>query len=140
MNEIVIDTSVVVKWFSRETGTAAALRVRDGLVGGKISSLAPDLLLIELANALRHHPIFGPEDVCAAVQSVAELGIDFVPTGTDLLRTAVDLAFRCEITVYDACFLALAEARGISLVTADEKLGRKAKDRPSLVRLSDFTP
>ncbi len=140
MNEIVIDTSVVVKWFSRETGTAAALRIRDGLVGAEISILAPDLLLIELANALRHHPKFGPEDVCASVQSVVDLGIDFVPAGPDLLRMAVDLAFHCDITVYDACFLALAEARGIALVTADEKLGRKAKDRPALVRLSDFVP
>ncbi len=44
------------------------------------------------------------------------------------------------MTVYDGCFIALADIRGLSLMTADEKLIEKAGNHAGLVRLSDAVP
>jgi predicted nucleic acid-binding protein len=139
MKALVIDTSVVVKWFSREADTPAALALRDALYRGDLRILAPDLLLYELANALRFHPRFSQDEVSAAAASVQDLGIEFAAADPDLLRRAVELAFRFMTTVYDACFLAMADLRGVPLVSADEKLIAQAKDFTGVIRLSDLS-
>jgi predicted nucleic acid-binding protein len=132
----VIDTSVAVKWFSQEEDTPAALALRAALFQRECRLWAPDLLLYELANALRFHPRFTAEDAKAAIASIPDLGVEFIPADPGLLRSAVDLAFRFKTTVYDACYLALADQLGLPLVSADEKLIIRAGDFPGLVRLS----
>ena len=139
MKAFVIDSSVVVKWFSLETDTPAALALRDALFRGDCRILAPDLLLYEVANALRFHPRFAEDDVRAAVASVLDLGIEFAAPDPDLLRRAVELAFRFKTTGYDACFLALADLQNAPLVSADEKLIAQARGFTSVVRLSDLS-
>jgi len=139
MKAFVIDNSVVVKWFSRAADTPAALVLRDALYRGDCRILAPDLLLYELANALRFHPGFSEDDVKAAVASVQDLGIEFAAADPDLPRRALDLAFRFKTTVYDVCFLALADLRGIPLVSADERLIVQAQGFTGVIRLSDLS-
>jgi hypothetical protein len=51
----------------------------------------------------------------------------------------MDLAFRFKTTVYDACFLAIADFRGVPLVSADEKLIAQAKGFTGVIRLSDLS-
>jgi predicted nucleic acid-binding protein len=138
VKSLVIDTSVAVKWFSQEKETDIALRLRDALAAGEIRALAPDLLVVELANALRHNPHFRAEDVVAAVASVFDLGLEFVPPNPALLERAVERAFRHRLTVYDGFFIALADATTSPLLTADEKLLKKTKSNGPLVPLALF--
>ena len=98
---------------------------------------ASDLLLYELANALRFNPRLNAADVKLAIGSLLDMGIVFHPAEGALLERAVDLAFRYRSTVYDSCFIALADIRKSPLVTADEKLIEKAGKRVAVVRLSD---
>ncbi len=137
MKACVIDSSVAVKWFSQEDGTGAALALRDEAFSGKRRLEAPGLLLYEIGNALRYHARLGADDVKLAVGSLLDLGIVFHPAGAALLSRAVDLAFRYRMTVYDGCFIALADIRSLPLITADEKLATRAADHPRIVRLSD---
>jgi len=134
----VIDTSVAVKWFSQEEGTPQALALRRGLFSLEWRLLAPDLLLYELANALRFHPRFETEDAKKALSSVFDLGVEFVPANNELVGRATDLAFRFQTTVYDSCFLALADLLELPLVTADEKLIAQAGDFPQIIRLAQL--
>ncbi len=136
----IIDSSIAVKWFSQEAGTEAALILRDGVFSGKCRLEAPDLLLFELANALRFNSRFNAEDVKLALGSILDMGISFHHAEGPLLSRAVDLAFRYRMTVYDGCFIALADIRGLTLITADEKLMEKAGNHAGLVRLSDTVP
>ncbi len=138
MTGVVVDTSVIVKWFSREEDTEASLRLRDSFVKGELRIAAPDLLLIELANALRYDPAMSPEDVAAAVQSVADLGIEFEPAPPLVLIEAIAIAFRYGITVYDSVFIAMAGALGLTLVTADAKLIQRTECDARLAPLSGF--
>lgn len=140
MKKYVIDTSVAVKWFSLEEGTPAALELRERLYRRECRILAPDLLLYELANALRFNPRLTADEVKAAVGSVIDLGLEFISADSELLRQAVDFAFRFNATVYDACFLALSDLRGLPLISADAKLIAQAKGFSRLVRLGAEQP
>jgi predicted nucleic acid-binding protein len=135
----VIDTSVAVKWFSREKETEIALRLRDFLTAGEIRIFAPELLLVELANALRHNPLFQAEDVTAAVLSMFDLGIEFLPSHPALLERAVECAFRHRLTVYDGIFVALAETTNSQLLTADEKLLKQTEGDAPVFPLARFS-
>jgi len=47
MREIIIDASVVVKWFIEENDSDKALLLRDRFIGGKIELYVPTLLYFE---------------------------------------------------------------------------------------------
>jgi predicted nucleic acid-binding protein len=136
----VIDSSVAVKWFCEEAGTKAALLLRDDAFAGKRRLAAPDLLLYELGNALRFNGRLDADDVKLALGSLLDMGIVFHPADGPLLSRAVDLAFRYRMTVYDGCFIALADNLGLPLVTADGKLVEKAGGHAGIVRLSEALP
>jgi len=139
MNAYVIDTSVAVKWFCLEDDTASALDLRERLYRQECRILAPDLLLYELANALRFNPRLTADDVKAAVGSVVDLGLELISADAEMLGKAVDLALRFDTTVYDACFLALADLRDLPLISADVKLIAQAKGFAGLVRLGSVS-
>ena len=58
MKEFVLDTSVVLKWFSEfgKSDLHRALQLREGLLNGSVLLTVPELLFYEIANALRHNP------------------------------------------------------------------------------------
>ena len=50
---LVLDASVVVKWFTKEEDKDLAIEYRDQFLTGEIDIALPDLILYELANVLR---------------------------------------------------------------------------------------
>lgn len=136
----VLDTSVVAKWFSDsgEEDLEDALRLRERILEGAFPVAVPSLLFYELCNALRFNPNFAAGDVKDAVNSVLDMGFSVREVTADLLGRAVDLAFARGITVYDACFLALAEAEGATLVTADARFLARLKGSRHAVGLPKF--
>ncbi len=121
--EIVIDTSVVVKWFLHSEPEAEQARsLRQRHVREELTLCAPTLLLWELANVLRHKPGLGLSDTIFAAQSALDLQIQFFEPSPPLLRRAIDVAYSSGITVYDAAFVALATELGCPFVTADHRL------------------
>ncbi len=126
--EAVIDASVAVKWFSNEEGTDDALKLRDEHVAGNIILSAPDLFIYEMANALRFKPGFNDEKVGRAISNIFDLQLDLITPSGELIKRASEQAFRYDITVYDSCYLALAELMGVSLLTSDKRFYEKAKE------------
>jgi len=125
--EAVVDASTAVKWLSEEEGTPAALKLRDQHVEGTTVLSAPDLLLYELANALRHRPGFNQEKVTQALGHVVDLQIDLVTPGRELLQRSTEDAYLYDTTVYDSCYLALGELMGVEVYTSDRRFYEKAK-------------
>ncbi len=79
---------------------------------------------VEVLSVLRRQHRLGGLDagqVAAAVGDLVDLDVEVYPTGP-LLRRAWEL--RENVTAYDACYVALAEALGCLLLTADARLSR----------------
>ncbi|KAF0220408.1 MAG: PilT protein domain-containing [Geobacteraceae bacterium] len=133
----VLDTSVIIKWFSAhgEDDLDSALLLRDGLVSGNCTATVPDLILYELANALRHNPNFTSDDVKDAVAAVDDMGFAVRCADAAVMARAVETAFAYNVTVYDAYFLALAESEGTAFVTADYRFFERVKKAGNIVRL-----
>jgi predicted nucleic acid-binding protein len=123
--EAVIDASVAIKWFNQETGTPEALQLRDQHIQGTTTLTAPNLILYEIANALRYNPQYTAQQVTQAIDALNDTQIDLIAPGTDLLHQTIQDAYQYDITVYDATYLALAQLMGTPLITADKKLYTK---------------
>ena len=117
---VVVDASVACKWLIEEEGSTAAaalLAVREALV-------APDLIVAEVASVLWRKATAGAISPAHAASAVVELPGQFdelVPASA-LARRALTIALALGHPAYDCLYLALAEARGAHLVTADERL------------------
>jgi predicted nucleic acid-binding protein len=123
----VIDASVVIKWFAEEEGTQSALKLRDEHVGGVRTLVAPDLLLYEVANALRYRPGFNKEKVGRAVVDLMDIQVDLIVPSRELVERSSYLAYSYDLTVYDSCYLALSELMGVKLYTSDKRFFDNAK-------------
>jgi predicted nucleic acid-binding protein len=130
----VIDASIVVKWYCVEEGTDKALWIRDQYARGAIKISLPDLVILELANAIRYKKNSSAEDVEDVLNNFVRLGLDIVVPTIELVKKATRLAFRHKITVYDAVYPVLAEDLDYGFITADEKLYEKIQGLP-FVRL-----
>lgn len=135
----ILDSSVVIKWFCEEEDTQTALAFREGHIKGELEIVDPDLVLYEIANALRYNKSISENDVKGAVDSLLRLGIDIIVPTKEVTDEAVSLAFKYDITVYDAYFIALAKALQFTSVTADEKLYNKVKELLFVKLLKDFS-
>jgi predicted nucleic acid-binding protein len=123
----VVDASVAIKWVIPEILSAQADRVRDGAD----DILAPDLLLVEVANALWRKTVsreISAREADGAFDLVRRSGIDLHATPA-LVPRAVELARRLGHPVYDCVYLALAERDHAALVTADQRLLRTLSAR-----------
>ena len=122
-----VDASVAVQWFAREPGSEASA----ALVEGNQPLVAPDIMPLEVANALwkklRHGDV-PAADLQPAVTRILASDITLVPTLT-LLERAVRLAVEINHTVYDCVYLVLAEERGAPLASIDERLRAAARAR-----------
>ncbi len=95
-------------------------RFRDRLRGEAV--VGPDLLRVEVASVLRRHSHTGrltPEQADASLDDLLDYPITVFPTAP-VLRRVWEL--RQNLTTYDACYVALAEAVDSTLVTADRRL------------------
>jgi predicted nucleic acid-binding protein len=138
----ILDTSVVVKWFSydSEDDQNISLRLRHGILNGDYAIIVPALMFYELANALRYNPRFDAQDVKNALKSVMEMGFDIRGIDADTMVQAVEIAFKSHVTVYDTYFLALSQTENMPLITADYTFVKHIKGFKTIIKLSDFAP
>lgn len=138
MKEYVLDTSVVIKWFSEydEDDLQKALDLRYKILEGKCYIVVPDLVFYELSNALRYNPHFTADDVKDAVNTVMDMGFDVKGIDNETVERAVEIAFQYNVSVYDAYFLALSRKEKKPIVTADYRFYEKVKKLKNIIRLS----
>lgn len=115
---LVVDASVLAPFVADAGGDGQ--RFRERLRGETLAG--PDLLRIETMAVVRRHARQGTltvDEAATAIDDLLDLPITVFPTAP-LLRRAWDL--RDNVTTYDACYVALAEALDCPLVTADARL------------------
>jgi predicted nucleic acid-binding protein len=136
---IVVDASVIVKWFVPETGNAAA----KALLAGADELIAPELARIEVASVLIRRAI-RRELAGADVENTLRVwfraladGQVFLLPNADDLEAAVKVALELQHPLPDCLYLAAAERLGVALITADRAFVRRAARRTSLVKILD---
>ncbi|HEV7797248.1 MAG TPA: type II toxin-antitoxin system VapC family toxin [Pyrinomonadaceae bacterium] len=123
MPQLVVDSSVAVKWFIVEPYSTEARTILDQYQNGSISFLAPDLINAEFGNIIWKKHVFqglAASDAQSIVDDFRALPFTFVPTAR-LLDDAYKFAVKNHRTVYDSLYLALSLREGCQFVTADEK-------------------
>ena len=136
---VVPDTSVIIKWYRQSEVLAdQALALRHGYLDGQIALVVPSLLAYELANVLRFKSDLATEDVQAAVESLYDIGLEWILPSSAVVCRAVEIARSCGTTVYDATFVALAESLDATFVTADRRLVLQLPGRARVRFLSDM--
>jgi len=129
MKQLILDASIVSKWFIEEQHTNKALQIRDLYAQGKVDITLPVLILFELGNVLLRHPSITLEASKGAFESFLGLGIklkSFVET--EVLTKTLETSRRFNITFYDASYVTLSKLQNAKFVTADKKLYDKIKN------------
>jgi predicted nucleic acid-binding protein len=119
--DALLDTSVAVKWFVTEEDSQRPLDLQKAHIRDDLQLHAPDILLMESANALRYAGL-SEERILQNLETIPALGVEIIPFSFDVLNSAVSLSLQHDVTVYDAYFLALAQTMEIPLITADRKM------------------
>lgn len=128
MTDYLLDTSIVIKWFIEEEHTSLALGIQEKFIEGNISLAIPDLLLYELANALRYSHLFTKEAIDSYLQALLLIDLEVVPFDFEVLERAVGLSLERDLAIYDSYFVACAEKFNLIYLTADKKAYNKLKD------------
>ncbi len=120
MNVPVIDACFAIKWFLPEEGSEAARGFFEELE----NFVVPDLFLIEIDNILskkvrkRELDIPGAEEIFSIIRNLPFITIPY----EKLSREVFFISTRFSITLYNACYLALAVEYNGRFYTADKRL------------------
>ncbi len=121
---IVIDASVTLSWYFEDEATAAADEVLDRVV--RAGAIVPPLWRLEVANAFqtgirrkRVDPKFRDQSLADLAQMPIALDGD---TDAYVWTATLGLSDRHGLTLYEACYLELAQRLNLPLATRGEQL------------------
>lgn len=120
---LVVDASVAVKWLLIEPGRPEARRLLDQ--GQRL--IAPELIVAEVVNVAWKRLIAGTIDRLQAAEIPGELPRLFAELCpiAPLAARALAIAEALGHPAYDCFYLALAETRNATLVTADRRFAQR---------------
>lgn len=121
-DEFVVDASVVTKWFLVEQDSHDAIRLRDDFATARIVLTVPTLLFYEVMNALRFSGEFKEAELGIAAKSLSKYQFNIWRPRGKLLESSSQLSLREDLTVYDACYVALAQRLRSRVITEDQEM------------------
>ncbi len=137
MKQVVMDASVVLKWYLSDEGDSpAALDLLNRYISGELEIMAPALLQYEVINGLmvaRKSGRIPEEIILSAIEAFVKLELRLLGLSDHYSR----ILYYCKTyrrSAYDASYLALAEAEQIPFVTADERLYNAVKKELNWVK------
>jgi predicted nucleic acid-binding protein len=143
MSDLVVDSSIVFKWFVAEDDSDIAHSVLDAWKMQKLKCHAPDWMLAEVGNILwkrQRRTEITTDFASDCLKDVNALPLEWADARS-LLPAAMTLAMTHGRTVYDSIYLALALRLNCPFVTADDRLANAvAPHVPNVVKLSDWKP
>lgn len=119
----IVDASVAVKWLAdeNESHVKEALDLLHGAHERRYALVAPDFLLIEVANALVRGKRLVGKSLERAVSLFISLPIEYEPSTPERIARASVLASTYALTVYDSLYVSLGLEKNMPLVTANAK-------------------
>lgn len=142
-NLVIIDASVVVKWFiPGEVLEPQASSLYTRFSDGALEFTAPDHIFNEVASALTfasrgNSARLLAHDARLVLRQFLDLDLPTVQTN-QLLLPAFDLVHRHGTSIYDSLYLARSDALQVPLVTADERFIRIVHQDHHVLWLGDI--
>jgi len=117
VKEVVLDASVVIKWWRAEgeAHVEEARALRAAFESGELTVVAPRLIFIEILNAFGRRWRWAEPELVELAEALGSLGVEVA----DPELTSVAGWTARGLTAYDASYVALAESRGVDLMTDD---------------------
>lgn len=140
MFDYVLDASVVVQWYTanEELHVREAGRLRDKYLSlGMRKLVVPDLVILELVNALVKGKGAGVVEVAGLIADFYKLGIRIADVDGQVVMMALELMKDNEMTIYDAIYLATAKVYDCKLISDDTKTHGMIKNG-NVVMLADW--
>jgi predicted nucleic acid-binding protein len=121
---LLLDTSVLIKWFHSEgeSEAAEARAVRGAHVAGTVDAHMLDLGTYELGNVLLRALHWSASDVADQLDDVQTLLGPPLVMSAAAQRSAAAFAEQHSLSFYDACWAAAAADLAVPLVSADRQL------------------
>jgi len=126
LNEIVLDASVILKWFAPQTErhAAEARDLRARYRAGEVTVTVPPLVFLELLNVAGRRWGWDADALVDLAGALEDLDFDVDEAGLEPVAAWIARG----LTAYDASYVALAEARGRPLITDDDAILSLATD------------
>lgn len=126
---VILDSSVTIAWFMPDEDSANSRAVLNQVI--EDGAIVPIHWQIEVGNALlvamRGRRISREKRHDALAQLIRLTITTDRQTADEAWGISLDLADRFRLTLYDACYLELAQRRGLPLATLDKDLRKAAK-------------
>jgi len=128
VERIVVDASVVVKWFVDEDGSEEALTIRKKYVEAEAEVLAPELILFEALNTLRYKGLFTEPEIKRIAESLDAYAFNLHSLRGEYAGQAIEVSFENNITIYDSSYVSLAVREGAQMYTGDQELIQRLRE------------
>lgn len=139
LEKVVLDASVVAKWYLKEKYSEQALKLRDNYVSGHITIAVPSLLEYEVLNALKYSGTYSEQELKDIARSLNKYGFENWKLKDKLKDETIKISSKYNITIYDASYLALATLMKTTFYTTDEELLNKIAELKIAKHLKDVT-
>jgi predicted nucleic acid-binding protein len=129
-----------VKWVVHEQDTEKAIV----LLSSELELVAPDIVLVETANALWKNVrrgLLAPDRAQVRLGDLPRFFDKLLPT-PDLVAEAFTLGQTVDVPIYDCLYVVASRRAGAKLVTADRKLIAKlvgTPDSDNVLHIGDWT-
>jgi predicted nucleic acid-binding protein len=100
---VVLDTSVIIKWFVKEKGSERALFWMEKHIEGTEIILVPSLFFYEITNVLRYNKDLPTNKILEVIENLFRLNLKVEEINFEMMMKSVVLAREKEISLYDAC-------------------------------------
>lgn len=124
MNQLVLDSSVIIKWFSsdKEEHFETAKNLFLAAVERRIEIYVPELLIYEISNVLLKSKKLAPEEIKKSISHLRKLNLHIITLNRQLEQRMIEYAGKFNLTSYDAVYLALSDMLQINLISCDKDL------------------
>ncbi len=138
MRMLVLDASIIAKWYNKEEYSDKAIEIREKYIDGLLDIKEPALILYEVSNAIYKNDQLNIEDAMKAVESLMRLieATIEIPSNEDA-KEMMKIARSLKISFYDSSYIQIAKKYNAKLITADDEMYRKAKKLIEITHIKD---
>ena len=137
MENLILDTSVLVKLFSLDERDSIADNLLEKFSLNKLNLFTLDLAIYELANTLKLSKKVPVSVVFANILVVFKMK-KIILVSEEIVKNSLILMDKYRLTAYDAAFVVTAELEKIPLLTADYKHHQKSISK-NILHYKDFS-